>query len=334
MKKVHLTILAVALFVLSGCSREERVLSRQWIFFDTVINFKIYGNPDEATAEKIFSTVKEEFARWDSLLDNYNPKSAVEYVNTADGETTKVSPEFGKFLAQCEKFEKFTNGALCPNIGHITKLWGISQGKKWVPPQKSIDSALALTRGGHFSVVDDTLVIHSGDLEIDPGAFGKGYVVDRVYEKVYPMCAEDKHITGFLIDAGRNIRGWHRKRSFNIGIANPRGEGIVGVIKLPSGIACASAGDYERYFIKDGVRYHHIFDPWTGYPARGANASTVIAADALTADALSTAAIILGKKVKNYIDRPDIEVIIFKANDDSSLSYSIIGSGRYEVSLE
>ena len=332
-RTVVVFLVAVAVLLpLAGCSKKENVLQKEWIYFDTLVRVKIYGDPSREDAEKIFEAAREEFALWDSLLDNYDSTSAIWRLNHAAGETVKVSAQLGKFLSQCLPFEARTKGALCLNIGHISKLWGITQGKKWIPPQKSIDSALALVRGGKTKVVDDTLVITKGDIEIDPGAFGKGYTVDRVYDRIYPLCVQNQKIEGFLIDAGRNIRGWHRKREFNIGIVNPRGEGIVGVIQLPSGVACASAGDYERYFIKDGVRYHHIFDPSTGYPARGANASTVIARDALTADALSTAAIVLGDKIKNYVDRPDVEVIIFRVKE-GNLNYTIFGSGRYRVSF-
>ncbi|MCD6532054.1 FAD:protein FMN transferase [bacterium] len=330
-------VLGVLLVLFLGCSpsREENVLSEQWIFFDTIVEFKIYGNPDERTADKIFGTVHREFARWDKLLDNYDSTSAIEQLNRVGEDSILVAARLGRFLSECARFQRETGGVLLPNIGHLTKLWGIGTigtGKKWIPPKEAIDSALALAKGGNFYVVDDTLVVATGDLEIDPGAFAKGYAVDRVYEKIYPLCAGDERIDGFLINAGRNIRGWHRKRKFNIGIRNPRGSGIVGVVQLPPGVACASAGDYERYFIKDGVRYHHIFDPSTGYPARGANASTVIAADALTADALSTAAVIMGKDVKKLVRRPDVEIILFFAKD-SSLNYTIIGAERYKVDL-
>jgi len=311
-KRLHIYIfLQIVFAIFIGCSENESVHSRRWIYFDTVVGLKIYGSPADSQSNKIFAIAKDEFAYWDSLLDVYSDKSGLFDLNSSPAGTVKISSDLAEILRQSLEWRALTDSALEPKIGHIVELWGIGKGKKYIPLQSSIDSALNLIEKSNLIFVDDTTAIISGDIRIDLGAFAKGFVVDRVYEKILPMCNNNPLIDGFLIDAGRNIRGWNRNRNFTIGIANPRGDGIVGEFELPQSFGCASAGDYERYFILNGIRYHHIFDSKNGYPARGANSCTVVAYDALTADALSTAGIILGENIEKIIDKSKISVILF-----------------------
>ena len=310
-KSLSIIIWFSILAIYVGCSKTEPVHSRQWIYFDTVVGVKVYGNPAKSELDTIFAIAEDEYARWDSLLDIYSPKSALWILNSSRQGTTKIPVKLSKILRKSFQWRKSTNNMLEPKIGHIVQLWGIGAKGKFVPARSSIDSALELVRKSDLNIIDDTTAIVSGDIKIDLGAFAKGFVVDEIYEKILPICKKNSKIEGFLIDAGRNIRGWNRNRKFTIGIANPRGDGIIGEFQLPQGYGCASAGDYERYFILDGVRYHHIFDPRTGYPARGANACTIIAPDALTADALSTAGVILGENIEKIIDKSEISGILF-----------------------
>jgi len=124
------------------------------------------------------------------------------------------------------------------------------------------------------------------------GGIAKGYAVDEAVGIL-----KQEGIQSALVDFGGDIYalGNFRNRPWNVGIRNPRGKGEVGGFEL-SDLSTATSGDYERFFEEKGVRYHHILDPKTGYPARGLRSATVISSDATLADAWSTAAFVLGRK--------------------------------------
>jgi FAD:protein FMN transferase len=142
------------------------------------------------------------------------------------------------------------------------------------------------------------LVIKDGKLTktkpgvgIDIGGIAKLYVLEEGANVL-----KNGGIKSALIDAGGDIYaiGRDNGRDWKIGIRNPRGDGVIGAVDV-SDMLVISSGDYERYFEKDGVRYHHIMDPFTGYPARGLSGSTIFCSDPALADGLSSTVFILGK---------------------------------------
>ena len=126
-----------------------------------------------------------------------------------------------------------------------------------------------------------------------------------------------------MIDAGGDIYalGTNYGKPWVIGIRNPRGEGVAGTLEL-SDMAVITSGDYERFFETDGVKYHHILDPITGYPAEGIASVTVISPDPALADAWSTALFIMGKEKGLEIleDLQSLEVLMI--TDDGEQIYS------------
>ena len=116
-----------------------------------------------------------------------------------------------------------------------------------------------------------------------------------------------------MIDAGGDIyaHGSNNGKPWVIGVRNPRGEGVVGVLELKD-MAVMTSGDYERVFEQDGKQYHHILDPGTGFPAEGLSSVTVISPDPVLADAWATAFFVLGKEKNLEIVKtiPSIEVLM------------------------
>lgn len=322
---IRLCYLLFTIMIAFASCTKETVVSRQWMFFDTVVAVKFYGDLPDTIAEKLWTLAEKEFSLWDSLTNPYDSLSAVYRLNTAQAETLHADKRLMQLLSDAFEWRRKTDCAFEPLIGHITNLWGISRGKERVPTGAEIDSALNLCRKSGLRAIDDSTLVSSGNIEIDPGAFAKGFAIDRVYEILLPQCKEIPSIKGFLIDAGRNIRGWNRSgKPFKIGIAHPRGQGIIAAFKLPSEFACASAGDYERYFICDGIRYHHIFDPKTGYPSKGAIAATVIAPTAFIADVASTAAMVMDDDIEKILDTCTSTVILFDEKD-KNVSNRLLG---------
>ena len=305
---------AIIIFVLfiSGCGNDEKIHSKQWLYFDTIIELNIYGNPSDASLDSIWQIAKERLALWDSLTDPYDSTSALYKLNNEPIGTVKVDKNLGELINAALDWRNRTDAALEPKIGHIVTLWNIGSRAEKIPSQTEIDSALFLIKSSDIVPISDSICIISGDIKLDLGAFAKGFVVDKLYDSLIKFCIGNSAISGFLVDCGRNIRGWRRNgKSFTIGIANPRGDNIIAAFELPSGWGCASAGDYERFFIKNGIRYHHIFDPRTGKPARKAIAATAITRSAFDADAMSTAAIVMGKNIEKILDDSETTIILF-----------------------
>ncbi len=144
----------------------------------------------------------------------------------------------------------------------------------------------------------DDLILDGGQLrstnpaaQLDFGAIAKGYGVDLAIARLREL-----GIQNAIINAGGNLRaiGKHGDRPWRIGIRNPRGEGVLASIETHGDESILTSGDYERFYEYQGKRYHHIIDPRNGYPATGVISVTVIADDAATADAASTALFVAG----------------------------------------
>jgi thiamine biosynthesis lipoprotein len=160
--------------------------------------------------------------------------------------------------------------------------------------------------------------MHPG-VRIDLGGIAKGYAVDRGMNML-----QQAGITSALISAGGDTRviGKRWDRPWHIGIRNPREEGsIVSMIPLENS-AISTSGDYERYFVEDGVRYHHILDPKTGTSTNEILSSSIIGQSATDTDALSTSVLILGvEKGMQLIDSiSDTEAVIIDNHGDMHYS--------------
>lgn len=265
------------------------------------LTLKIWGN-EETLLDKAAKESFEEADRIDSILDVFNTTSLVWRLNN---EGTLVSSELREILTKGLDVSKLTNGAFDPTILPLMELWGFmdSSSKTRTVP----DSSLVLRT---ISAVDYRKVIIRGDtislgknssdnsqLMLDLSGVAQGYAVDRIVDILKSM-----GIKKALIDMSGDIYCFGPKKGgWSIGIRNPRGDGLLGIVELDSG-AIATSGDYENYFEAEGVRYHHIMDPATGYPVRNVVSSTVIAKTAIEADIWSTTLFVLGEKGLGLLD--------------------------------
>jgi thiamine biosynthesis lipoprotein len=232
--------------------------------------------------------------RIDSLLSIHRPLSELSSVNKVAGqETTQVSFETFALLEQSLWFHECTEGAFDISIGPLMELWKL-RGKGRVPKRAEIDSTL-LRVGLDRMILNRTqrsVYIPEG-MVLDSGGIAKGYAADLA------RAALKKHgVTSGMVDLGGNLAvfgpGPSGEGFWRIGIRSPlqRNE-LIGSFDIRD-VGVATSGQYEQYFIRDGKRYGHLLDPRTGLPAQGILSATVIAPDAITTDALSTAVFVLG----------------------------------------
>lgn len=298
MKKVISLVLTVLFFsqALSGCSTEEepKIDSYDYIAMDTV--FSIQAGPLAADSEKskdeIFKSCEEISENIEMSISKDLEGSDLYSLNTKIDALFDADPILTEVLTLALDISEKTGGAFDPTLGALTTLWNVKGGGP-VPAQTDIDASLKLCGTELIEIKDDAIHKNDADMMIDLGGIGKGYAAQKLVEHLYS--------SGFsygIISAGRTVGVFGEKpdgNKFKIGIADPFDpDGIVGYLYTDSGFVSV-AGDYEQYFEENGIRYHHIIDPESGYPSdSGLTSVAVFSQNGATADALSTALMIMG----------------------------------------
>lgn len=303
--KEHAKVFAVAAFLLilscSGCAlRPESSYDKSGMAMDTTISLRATGSNAREAVEESFSRIAE----LDALASSQNPNSDVSRINTAAGkEFVQVDPAVYEMISYAKEYSAKSNGEWDITVGAITRMWNIGNADQHIPPQEEIQSALGLVNYQDILLrpEDHSVMLAKTGMAIDLGGIAKGYAVDEI-RKIY-----DKHqIKQGLINMGASSMyavGTNQKgTAWNIGIKHPRSEEkdtYLGIVSIQDQFLSTS-GDYERFFIQDGRRYHHIFDPRTGYPAdSGVMSDTVIinadvAHGGMLSDMLTTIIFVMG----------------------------------------
>lgn len=267
----------------------------------------------------------------ESLMSPSLPGSDVARVNAAAGSPTPVSVSGHTMtvLSATSRYAALSNGAFDPTIAPLVRLWGFATDRPAVPSAGDLHSAAALV-GFELLALDPTSGTARLDrpgMAIDLGAAAKGYAVDLAATTL-----QERGVSDALINAGQSsIRALGRRpdgRPWRVALGHPRQPGrYLGVIELSPGQALGTSGDYQQFFVQDGVRYSHILDPHTGYPARDLQAVTVLAGTALDADILSTAVFALGPQAGLALveSLPGVEAILVTADDRIILSTGLSG---------
>ena len=276
MKKYVSSIsLILAIGLLCSCNSANTATE---FLLDTVVT--ITADCDEETLSGAFALCRE----YDKLFSAKDDGSEISALNR--GETKEVSKDTAELIEKATEYSALSGGRFDLTIYPLTVLWDF---KNEIVPSKD-EIAAALNSVDYESVkVEGTRVI-TGGKKIDLGAIAKGYITDKVLEYLKENGAKNG-----IINLGGNVYVFGDKE-YNIGIKKPYSEENAAVLKLKNKTASTS-GVYERYFEKDNIKYHHIIDPKTGYPAKSDLLSaTVICDNSAMADAFSTICILKGKE--------------------------------------
>lgn len=285
-----------------ACSRsEQKPLRLQWPSMGTVAAVQCADHASAAhvrdTASAVFDEVNREFSVWrdDSVLSGINRAAGTaQYV--------AVPSTLAKVLETALRFCDASNGAFNPLIGPAMRLWGFNGAMQnfQTPTDAAVNLAAALADRDALEIISDAgetrVRLNKTGMLLDLGGIAKGYAVDLAWDR---LKASGQNNT--LFDLGGNLRAIGEaapgRGGWRTGVRNPfEPEGLLGIFLLKDGEAAATSGHYERFVQIDGVRYAHIMDGRTGRPVTGMAGVTVIAPDAMTADALSTALFILGPR--------------------------------------
>ncbi len=206
---------------------------------------------------------------------------------------------------------KESNGLFDITVMPLVELWGFYTETYTVPQHGDILKTLPSVDYSTLTVQNDSLIKKDSSVTIDLGGIAKGYALEKAANEL-----TQRGVTSALIDAGGDIYalGTYRDRPWQIGIRHPRKEGFLGVLSL-SDYAVVTSGDYERYFEKNGTRYHHIINPKTGYPTKEMMSVTVICKDPVAADAWSTALFAMKPEKALHLveNKPELEALLITA---------------------
>jgi len=247
-------------------------------------------------AESCTKQVMLEMHRIDKLMSPYKKTSELARINSkASQHPVRISQELFNLIQRSIQLSELSTGAFDITFASIGYQYDYRRGD--TPSDKTIASLLDRINYKNIQLDDKVLSIQfsKADVKIDLGGIAKGYAVDNGI-RILQKCG----IKQALISAGGDSRiiGDHRGRPWMTGVRDPRAEDKKeSILVIPlSDTAVSTSGDYERYFIKDGIRYHHIISPKTGKSAKGAQSVTVLGPDTVTTDGLSTTLFVLGVK--------------------------------------
>ena len=234
----------------------------------------------------------EVFDRVDSLMSTWRDDSALAALNRAPANTwVEVGDEVAAVLAEAKAVAVATEGAYDPTVLPLVRLWGFRGGEPAIPQAAELAEALSLVDHAllDVDVVRGRARLGREGMEVDLGGIAKGYALDAAARAM-----REAGVHGGMLDLGGNVLVFGEGPDETIGVRDPGASGLLAALPLVNGSA-ATSGQYERYVLVDGRRFGHVLDPRTGWPVPGGMAVTVLAGDALTADALATAGLVLGQ---------------------------------------
>lgn len=296
-------------------------LAQTFYIYDTVVNIKIYG---DHVAQKNMDDIQRMLERMDMEFSRTKEDGEIYAVNQAAGkEAVKVSDETLDIVKESVKYAAEMDGLFDPTIGPLVDLWNIGSGGTTVPDKAAIDKARKLTNYKDVIIDDNakTVKLAKEGMVLDMGGIGKGYAADRIADYL-----KEQGLNSAMINlGGSSIIALGAKpggSKWNIGLQDPdqsRGTQL-GTIKIEDEVIDAS-GVYERFFMQDGVRYHHILDPRTGFPSQnGLKSITIMSPNAMDADALSTGVFLMGlEEGMKYLEALPENVEAFFITDDNKI---------------
>ena len=261
--------------------------------------FFLFDTYNTITADCEDHTLEEAFQlceHYEKLLSKTIPGSDVWNLNLHAGESVTVSEDTQKILSLAVQLNHDSDGAFNIAVGELVHLWKVISGDNRIPKEKEIQKAVEKIRKVDIEIKGECAGIPEG-ISIDLGGIAKGYIADRTAELL-----KTRGVEHALINFGGNIIALGSKPEggpWRVGLQTPfgvHGEDYFAVLPCVDKTVVTS-GIYERGFTLNGVRYHHILDPMTGWPVQNSLLCAVaVGTNSFAADALTTAMFVLGKE--------------------------------------
>ncbi len=299
--------------------RPERLVDAVRLSMGTEVHLTAWTD-DEARARNAFDAAFAEFDRLDGLMSVWRPGSDVVRVNEAAGQhPVKVSPDVIAVLRDARQISEWTGGKFDVSWGVLAGLWRFDHDQdNQLPDMNEVRRRLPLIdyRAVDIDQPPGMVYLRHPGMRLHLGGIGKGYAIDNA-----ARILRQHGIRDFMIQAGGDlyVGGVKDGRRWRLGIQDPRGPAnkTFAAIEL-SDRTLSTSGDYERYFMHGGRRYHHIIDPTTGEPATGCRSVSIISRSATLADGLSTGVFLVGPEAGMELLRhiPDVDAVIVTATNE------------------
>jgi len=290
---------------------KKTLTSQESFQLSTYIKISIYDDVEVPTL--MFDELFYRIDAYEQMLSKSIETSELNKINSMAGiEPVKVSDEMWKVLIKGMEYGDYSNGLFDISIGPLVNLWKIGTDEAHVPSKVEIESKLAHINYQKIIIdeVNKTVYLPETEMILDLGGIAKGYIADELKKVILENGYEHAVINlgGNVLTVGEkpNVDHW------NIGVRDPNSSesDMVGLLKLKDN-SIVSSGVYERFFIDNGSRYHHILNPFTGYPEQNNLTSvSIVSAKSVDGDGLSTSLFMMGlEEGYNYALSHDIEAL-------------------------
>jgi len=302
----------------------DHIIERSRKSMGTFIEITVWGGDDAAAAQAIEEAFGE-FDRLDRMMTTWLPDSEVSLINAAagGGKPIIVSPELFECLTRAVEYSRLSGGLFDVTVGAFSGTWKFDEDNDGtIPAAPEVEERRKLV-GWKDLVLDAkrrSVLLRRKGMKITLGGIAKGFAVDRATQIL-----RKRGMVDFIVRAGGDmyVSGRHGDRRWRVGIRDPRGprDAIFAAADVED-MTFSTSGDYERFTVKDGKRYHHILDPRTGYPATASRSVTIMAKDGTLAEGLSKTLFILGpKEGMAFLKKvPGAEAVIVGADNEVYIS--------------
>lgn len=304
----------IGFFIAQYINNGEKSFKRVQIHLGTVVEIQV-RNADEKKAEDAITKAFSEVKRIDDYFSTFNKNGPVWMINNSSDSVLSTNEEIYKLMVLSDSLWKISSGKFDAAIESLVNVWGFNGDSPAIPSEAEIKSSLKESGWNKIKLLNENRFIRKGNVKINFNAIAKGYAVDCAVQVL-----RKEGISEALVNAGGEIKSLGE--DWIVGIQHPKEKGaLIARIKLDK-LSAATSGNYENYFEENGIRYHHILDPHTGYPAGGLKSVTVINKSNAFADGLATAFFVMGKnKSMQLIEKlTDTEAMII--DDEDNIIYS------------
>jgi len=325
----------LVVILLAGCgsirsSELPVVVKRTQMHMGTLVAITAVGATKEEAHVSI-ETGFHEIKRLEQLLSTWISTSELSQVNAAAGQRQiVVSRETLDLISRSIEIAGLTDGGFNIAIGPAVEAWNVTARQR-IPSHAELQALKPLVDWSTIQIdrLASTIFLPKPGMRIDVGGIGKGYAADRAVDVMRKAGAR-----GGVVALSGDIKTFGDlpgMKGFPVGIRHPRQEGTLIATMDLKNEAISTAGDYERYFEQDGIRYHHILDPQSLQPARKCQSVTVIAAEGTVADGLDTGIFVLGpEKGMALVEQlPDVEAVIIDDQGRMTVSSGLRSRLRY-----
>lgn len=316
-----------------SCGKKSNYAEHVTYAMDTYVTFRLPNDAD-LDLDALYEECETELARLESLMSAHDEDSRLCDFNGGGEDILRSEDELYSVIAAACDIALATDGAYRPTIGALSLLWNVTGGGP-VPSADDIKKALENIGTDGISLTESAVHKENADCLIDLGGIAKGYAAQCLTEYL-----SASGVPYGLVSMGGNIGVFGEKpdgKLFRVGICNPLDtSGVACYLEIESGFVSVS-GSYERFFEQDGVIYHHILDPQTGYPSDSELLSVAVwSKDGAAADALSTALFVMGEeKTRELYDsgKLDFEAVLVSSDGELILTDGI-AEERFECAAD